>query len=90
MDLKELNKVYDFTKRTIMIPGGAGILGGEMACALIACGANVVIVDYEPERADRLKDRLECGPGRVEVLHGNVLDRESLVQVREKVQSEIL
>ena len=88
MDLKEPNIIYDFSERTIVIPGGAGILGGEMACALIACGANVVIVDYEPERADRIKDRLECGPGRAEVLHGNVLDHESLDRVREKIQSE--
>lgn len=60
MDLKELKDLYDFFDRTIVIPGGAGMLGGEIACSLVACDANAVILDYQPARADRIKDRLEC------------------------------
>ncbi len=55
---------YDFTGRTMVITGGAGILGGEIACALVACGAKVAILDKDPSLADRFQDRLHQGPGQ--------------------------
>jgi NAD(P)-dependent dehydrogenase (short-subunit alcohol dehydrogenase family) len=88
MDFQDLMAWYDFTGRVVVIPGGAGILGGEMACALIGCGANVVIMDYDPSRADRIKDRLECGPGTAQVVFGDVLDRQTLVKAAEKVLAQ--
>ena len=63
MELEKLTKGWDFTGRTIVIPGGAGVLGGEMGCALVRCGANVVILDRDLSRVDSLKERLEQGPG---------------------------
>ena len=57
MDLAELTKMYDFTGRTIVLTGGAGILGGEIACALVGCGANVALLDREPALADALRGR---------------------------------
>jgi NAD(P)-dependent dehydrogenase (short-subunit alcohol dehydrogenase family) len=43
MDLKSVTQWYDFKGRTAVITGGAGILGGELACALVGCGANVAM-----------------------------------------------
>jgi NAD(P)-dependent dehydrogenase (short-subunit alcohol dehydrogenase family) len=88
MNLEELTKLYDFTGRTVVITGGAGILGGEMACALVGCGANVAILDRDPALADRLKDRLGCGPGCATVVYGDVLKRETLVQAGEVIEGE--
>lgn len=88
MDLNELAEFYNFTDRTILIPGGAGILGSEIGCMLVACGANVVILDQEPSRADRVKDRLECGPGRAKIIYADVLKQETLLHAREIVQAE--
>jgi NAD(P)-dependent dehydrogenase (short-subunit alcohol dehydrogenase family) len=88
MNLDELTRLYDFAGRTVAVTGGAGILGGEMACALVGCGANVAILDRDPALADRLKDRLECGPGSAMVLGGDVLSRESLMQAREAIQAK--
>ena len=45
MDSLELNRLYDFTGKTVVVTGGTGILGGELACALVGCGANVAILD---------------------------------------------
>ena len=42
----EFSKAYDFRGQTIVITGGAGVLGGSMARALAGCGAQVVIMDY--------------------------------------------
>jgi NAD(P)-dependent dehydrogenase (short-subunit alcohol dehydrogenase family) len=88
MNLEELTQLYDFTGRTVVITGGAGILGGEMACALVGCGANVAILDRDPALADRLIDRLRCGPGCSVVVYGDVLKRETLIKAEETIQAE--
>ena len=89
MNLEELTNLYDFTGRTVLITGGAGILGGEMACALVGCGANVAILDRDPALAERLSERLGCGPGCSIVVYGDVLKRETLVQAEEVIRAEL-
>ncbi len=88
MNLQTVNQWYDFSGRTVTITGGAGILGGEMACALVGCGANVVILDRDPALADRLMDRLGCGPGCSIVVYGDVLEPETLVKAEETIREE--
>lgn len=78
MNLQELVQIYNFEGKTIVISGGAGVLAGEMACALVGCGANIVILDRDPERAERLSDRLGCYPGCSLVVYADVLERASL------------
>lgn len=85
MDLAELTKMYDFTGRTIVLTGGAGILGGEIACALVGCGANVALLDREPALADRLKPRFEACSGKAMVAFADVLKPESLSQACDAV-----
>ncbi len=88
MNLDEINELYNFAGRTAVIPGGAGVLGGEMACALVGCGANVVILDRNPGMADRLKDRLDCGPGCAITLYADVLKRDTLLKARDGILGE--
>lgn len=45
MNLQDETRVHDFTGRTAVVTGGAGILGGEMACALVGCGAEGAILN---------------------------------------------
>ncbi len=85
MDLAEVTKSYDFTGRTIVITGGAGILGGELACALVGCGAKVAIVDRDPKLADRLMHRFETSVGEAIVVYGDVLDRGIMQQAEQTV-----
>ena len=42
---------------TVLITGGAGVLGGEIACALVGCNANVVILDRDQELAQKVIER---------------------------------
>ncbi len=88
MDLTELTKQYDFAGRTIVITGGAGILGGEVACALVGCNANVAIMDRDPALADRLIERLKSPVGRAIIVYGDVLKPETLHQALETVVGE--
>lgn len=76
MNLEQLKKMYDFSGKTVVVTGGAGILGGEMACALAGCNANVVILDRDTKLADRLIPRLESGGGKFSVVYGDVLNRD--------------
>lgn len=88
MNIEDLSQIYDLTGRVVVITGGAGVLGGEMACALVGFGANVAILDRDPALADRLMDRLGCGPGCAVTVFADVLKRETLVTALETVEKE--
>jgi NAD(P)-dependent dehydrogenase (short-subunit alcohol dehydrogenase family) len=83
MDLSELTRLYDFAGRTIVITGGTGMLGGEIACALVGCGANVAMLDRNLDPAQRLVDRMEPRANRAVAVLGDVLDLGSLRQAAE-------
>jgi NAD(P)-dependent dehydrogenase (short-subunit alcohol dehydrogenase family) len=85
MDLNELKKMYDFSGKSVVITGGAGVLGGEIACALAGCGANVAILDLDPSLAERLMPRLEASQGQAIVLGTDVLNTEALEQTAQQV-----
>lgn len=80
MDLKELTRMYDLTGQTIVVTGGTGILGGEIACALVGCGANVALLDRNLDPAQGLLDRLGPLACQVVVAGADVLDAASLRQ----------
>ncbi len=88
MNLEELTRLYDFTGRTVAITGGAGVLGGEVACALVGLGANVAILDRDPALAEPLMTRLGCGPGCAISVYGNVLQRDTLAQAEAVIRKE--
>jgi NAD(P)-dependent dehydrogenase (short-subunit alcohol dehydrogenase family) len=89
MNLQELTTLYDFKDRTIAITGGAGVLGGEMACTLVGCGANVVILDRDMALAERLIHRIEpMTGGRAIVVYGDVLQRVVMEQARDVIMHE--
>jgi len=70
MNLEKLTKGWDFAGQTVVIPGGAGILGSEMAWALVKCRANAVILDRDLSKADALKKRLSEGRVSARLLSG--------------------
>jgi NAD(P)-dependent dehydrogenase (short-subunit alcohol dehydrogenase family) len=78
VDPKTIPSWYDFRGRTVALTGGAGVLGGEVAAALVACGASVAVLDVEPAGVERFRERLDRGPGRAIVVPCDVLKRDSL------------
>ena len=88
MNLNELTRMYDLTGKTIVVTGGAGILGGEIACALVGCNANVVIMDRDPALADRLMERLKSPVDRAIVVYADVLNVETLQQAAQVIEKE--
>lgn len=85
MNLQQLTQWYDFTEKTAVITGGTGVLGGEIACALVGCGANVAVLDRNPNLPDALKTPLDAGPGRYMVAYADVLSREVLTEAAQTI-----
>lgn len=85
MNLQELTQLYNFEGKTVVVTGGTGVLGGEMACALIGCGANVAVLDRNPNLPEELKQPMDAGPGKYMVVYGDVLDRGLLETAVSKI-----
>ncbi len=85
MDLEELTSMYNFTGRTIIVTGGTGILGGEMACALVGCGANVAILDRNLDPAQGLLERMGPCAGQAAIVGADVLSLDSLRQAADQI-----
>jgi len=79
-------KAFDFSGQTIVITGGAGILGGAMARALASCGANIAILDFNLTAAEKMAEQINQLPaaGRALAVQGNVLQPESVTAAVEK------
>lgn len=88
MNLQEVTQWYDFSDKTIVITGGTGALGGEMACALVGCGAKVAVLDRNPNLPEELKKPMDAGPGKYLVAYADVLERALLESAAEKILSE--
>ena len=89
MNLEELQSLYDFTECTALVTGGAGVLGSEIACALVGCNANVVILDRDQELAQKAIERFpKVVKGRAVRVHGDVLNVDSLRRANETIRAE--
>jgi len=80
MDLEQLKRMYDFTGQTVAITGGAGVLGGEIAQALVGCGANVAILDLNLDPAEGILEKMGPRASQAFAVKTNVLDADNLRQ----------
>ena len=88
MNLDELIRQYDFSGRVVVITGGAGILCGEMVCALAGCNASVAVIDREPDQAGQLLERRRISREHIMILEGDVLDKESIARAAQTILDE--
>ena len=90
MDTTEIARLYDFTGRTILVTGGAGVLCSDWAIALAGCGARVVIVDRNPAAMQAVIDRLQSRPGagRIFAVEGDVLKADIMQAAVDKTLAE--
>ena len=89
MNLEELASLYDFSDRTALVTGGAGVLGSEIACALVGLNANVILLDRDQELARKAIERFpKVVKGHAVRVYGDVLDNETLRQASETIRAE--
>lgn len=80
--------MYDFGGRTLVLTGGTGVLGSEMARALAGCHANVVLLGRNVARAEQLIDSFAKTKGRHMALRADVLDRPAVEEAAKTVVAE--
>jgi NAD(P)-dependent dehydrogenase (short-subunit alcohol dehydrogenase family) len=91
MNLDEVRSLYDFTDQTVLITGGAGVLGFGIARTLAECNANVVILSRNPERAAQsiaeISRNLKSS-GSIISVQGDVLAVDTLHQANETLHAQ--
>jgi NAD(P)-dependent dehydrogenase (short-subunit alcohol dehydrogenase family) len=81
----KLPKIDDLTNKTIVLTGGAGVLGQTMAEALCMAHANVAILDLNEDAATTLASKLQKQGYHAIGIGCNVLQKESLEQAKQVV-----
>jgi len=85
MNIKKLRKSYDFKSKTVVITGGTGVLGGEIAASLARYGANVAICDLNTNPSRELKEVIENPEYNISIFKSNVLDKTNMQNVLEQI-----
>jgi len=91
MNLDDLRALYDFTGQTVLVTGGAGVLGLAMVRTLVECNANVVILSRNRERAAQSLAEITRdvkSRGRAIYIHGDVLNIDALHQANQTIRSQ--
>lgn len=91
MNLENLQSSYDFTDRTILVTGGAGVIGIEISRMLVECNANVVILSRNAERGEKSISEINKeikSNGRAIYIHGDVLNTDTLHHANETIHSQ--
>ena len=87
-DLAELTRMYDFSGKTVAITGGSGVLGGEIVCALVGCGAKVASLDINIDASKALIERMGERGKQISLFKCDVLDRDNIFQTAKDVVSK--
>ena len=81
--------MFSLMNKTVIITGGAGLLGKQHARAVIEAGGIPVILDISDVALDKVKDELldEYEASRIETFNVDITDKHSLIRVRNELLS---
>jgi NAD(P)-dependent dehydrogenase (short-subunit alcohol dehydrogenase family) len=82
---KNIQNAYDFSNKTIVVTGGAGILCASMCRTLAASGAAVAILDLNQEATEKLAAEIQTTGGKAIGFGCNVLEKASIEAAAQKV-----
>lgn len=75
----------DLTNKVAAVTGGGGVIGSYFAKALAECGAKVVVLERDQERADQIANEINGAGGTAIGVIGDVLNKEVLEKAREEI-----
>ncbi|MFC1782441.1 SDR family oxidoreductase [Planctomycetota bacterium] len=75
-----MEDIFNIAGKSIVITGGAGVLGSEMARQFAHRGARVCIVDYDVMRANKVCKEIEAEGHIALTVQADVLDEKELVE----------
>ena len=77
--------LFNVKDKVILITGGGGVLGGQMASYLLGNGATVIILDYNQEIVDVAISNLKKVSDKVAGFVCNVMEEDSLKEISDKI-----
>ncbi len=83
-----MSELFNLENEPAVGIGGTGVLGGAMAEALAGAGARVAVVGRSIERGEERAISIRSAGGTALFCAADVMDRGSLLSVRDRVQSE--
>ncbi len=86
MDQKAFLDLYDFSNRTAVVTGGAGVLCASMAGMLARLQARVVVLDVDTAAAQNLTAEICSKGGEAMAAAADVLDKSSLEAALEQIK----
>ena len=85
--IRHMNReLFNLEGQTAVVIGGTGVLGGAMAEALAAFGAQVAIVGRSAERGGERVKKIGSSGGKALYQAADALDRDSLSRAREAIE----
>ena len=87
--MMELPLKVDFTGKVVVVTGAGGILCGTMAKAFAQAGAKVAALDLNEESVKKLSEEVKSEGFICEGYGANVLDKEGLETVYNKILEEL-
>ena len=85
MSKNEFKNWFDFSEKSIVITGGAGVLGAEMTLALAKCGAKLTILDRVNALPAALAEALDAIGSEVLLLQSDVMDKTVLEKNKDAI-----
>ncbi|MDU1889912.1 MAG: SDR family oxidoreductase [Dysgonomonas sp.] len=79
------NSLFNIEGKVVIITGGCGVLGSDMAQYLAKEGAKVVILDRVKDKGEELAAKIKAEGGDALFLVTDVLNKETLEQNREDI-----
>jgi len=80
-----IQKMYDFTNRTIVVTGGTGVLGKTLVAAIAECGANVVLLSRDTSKANTQIAQMGKTQGKCLAISCDVLNKASIEESANEV-----
>ena len=84
-----MTKFFDFKDKVVVITGAGGVICGELARNFAKQGAKVALLDLNEEAAQKFEKLIKQEGGVAKAYKANVLEQESLEQVRNLVNAEL-
>jgi NAD(P)-dependent dehydrogenase (short-subunit alcohol dehydrogenase family) len=85
-----VNDAFDFTGETIVLTGGAGILGARFADAFARRGASIAVLDRDVARARNVAAEVVRAHGvRAIAIETDVADRAAVTDARRRVEQSL-
>jgi 2-deoxy-D-gluconate 3-dehydrogenase len=81
-------KSFDFTGKRVLVTGGGGSIGSEIARGFLECGARVALADINPENTAKVAKELEVS-GEVKAYYCDVTKLDSIQKLIDDVVADM-